>query len=271
MARVGRADQYPASMSNHRRPFTALALLGALAPVGFAAGAPDLTPVNRPLNLPQNTAELGLGAGFGHRSPDGDNGLGLNLELGYGLLPRLEVNLRTGLRFAEAGRAVKADEYGRPVETETHNAGHATVANPEVRLRMHLVRRQKFELALDAGAQLPVDAPGGAVVGLPLAVRFSPRVRLDSGVFLPVRFYDDPAVDVSLPLHLWIQLTDGSFAAPITGLVWQNDAEPRIPFGLALAFSLLPTTELSAWFLFRDLNASTRDDVGGGLAVYLRF
>ncbi len=237
-----------------------------LATAGPAAAEPF---ISRSLNLAPGQLELGLGAGVGHLSPAADTGAGINVEGRYGLLPRLELGLRTGVRFGD-GRALKADEYGRPVETETHNAGAGAVANPEVKLRAHLFRRARAEMSLDAGVQLPVNPPMGVMAALPLALWLGERVRLDTGVYMAVRFFDDTAVDISLPAHLWIQAGASAFAGPIAGVVWQNDAPARLPLGAGAGVTIGEGTDLRAWFLFRDVNSSQQDDVGGGLGVYLR-
>jgi hypothetical protein len=81
---------------------------------------------------------------------------------------------------------------------------------------------------------------------------------------------DDTAVDVSLPIHLWFQLGQATFAGPLFGAVWQNDAEPRLPLGLGLGISVSDRTELRSWLLFRDIAAEEREDVGAGIAFSLR-
>src|SRR5262245_19314316 len=118
--------------------------LAALAITGGSAAA-HAGYITDSINLPRDRFELGIGLGYGHLDVSGYDGLGLNLELGYGLTSALELRLRTGLRFGDAGRATQADRYGRPVETETYNGGYDSLANPEIGMQFNLVRGGSIE------------------------------------------------------------------------------------------------------------------------------
>jgi hypothetical protein len=251
-----------------QRTMRALALALGLATLGGAATAEAATFINRGLNLPNGQFELGLGLGLGHRSPIGYNGLGLNFELGYGLTSALELRARSGIRFGQAGRSTDADAYGRAVETETYNLGGKSLANPDIGLRFNLVRGGTAEIALDARIQIPVDPPLGLIVGLPVALHLG-RLRLDTGLHIPMRFHDSgTTIDISVPIHLWIKLKGGTFVGPMTGVIWQNDADTRVPFGLGVGTPLAYDADLRFWLLFRDVDQGSNDfGVGGGLYV----
>ena len=87
--------------------------------------------INRGLTLPGGQFELGLGLGLAHADygPTTDyTGIGVNMELAYGLSHKLELRFRTGLRFGSEGRVTNADYFGHPVETESFNPGGAGCA-----------------------------------------------------------------------------------------------------------------------------------------------
>jgi hypothetical protein len=247
------------------------ALLGMV--VALAAGTAAATsPVGRSLNLSNGTFELGLGAGIGHREPIDHTGLGINFELGYGITSVLELRLRSGLRFGEAGQVTDADRYGRPVETETYNLGSDSLANPEIGLRFNLVRSGTLELALDGKLYLPVSGSFGIMVGLPLALHLGSRLRLDTGLFVPIIFADPTYNEVSLPLHLWIKLQGGSFVGPITGVVFHSSGGRSVPFGFGVGTALSYDADLRAWLLFEDISHDgARNAFGAGVGLYVTF
>jgi hypothetical protein len=238
--------------------------------VALAGEAQAASFINRGLNLPRDSWELGLGAGIGHAGAIDYTGFGLNLELGYGINSTLELRGRTGIRISQSGKSTQADRYGRPVETETYNTGDDTLANPDIGLRFNLVRGGTAEIALDARVQLPIDPPLGLLFGLPVALHLG-KLRLDTGVFMPIRFYDNTAIDISIPLHFWIRLAGGNFIGPMTGVVWQNDSDTRVPFGIGAGTSLAYDADLRFWLLFQDIGDSGKKNYGGGVGLYVQF
>jgi hypothetical protein len=248
-----------------------LGLLALVLPLAVQGGQAQASFISRGLNLPNSAVELGLGLGLGHTSAIDYTGLGLNLELGYGINSNLELRARTGVRFAQAGKATDADRYGRPVETETYNVGDGAVANPEIGVRFNLVRGATPEVALDARVQLPLDGPLGLTFGVPVALRLGSRLRLDTGIFVPMRFADSgTAIDVSLPFHFWFR-NGNTFFGPITGITFQNDDGPtRIPFGIGVGTPLSYDADVRFWLLFDNIKQEKKDlGVGVGLYVLL--
>jgi hypothetical protein len=241
----------------------------ALLIISVAAPARATSYANRSLNLPNGVMELGLGLGVGHSEPIDYTGLGVNMELGYGLNSRLELRFRTGLRFGEEGRITQADYFGRPVETETWNLGFETLANPELGLRFSLERGGTAEVALDTRLMIPVDGDVGLLFGIPVALHLS-RVRLDTGIYVPIIFNDDNTrVHVSIPLHLWIRLDSGTFLGPITGIRFYDGGGESVPFGVGVGTPLAYDADLRFWFLFPDIDDS--DDWGTGVGLYVTF
>jgi hypothetical protein len=253
------------------RSRTRTACLTVLALALTAGPAAATSPVGRSLNLAAGTFELGLGAGIGHREPIDYTGLGINLELGYGITSVLELRLRTGLRFGQAGRDAWADRYGRPVETETYNLGYDSIANPEIGLRYNLLHGPIAEIALDGRLYLPISGSVGVMVGVPVALRLG-RLRVDTGLFVPLIFSDPTYNEVSLPLHLWIKLQDNAFVGPFTGVVFHSTGGSSVPLGFAFGTPLSYDAELRLWLLFEDIsNEQGTKDLGGGAGLYVTF
>ncbi len=249
-----------------------LVIAVALILLGSTSAQAASSPNSPSINLPNEVAELGLGIGFGHRSPIEYNGIGLNLELGYGLSSTLELRLRTGIRFGRAGIAAQADRYARPFETETYRTGSDTLANPEVGLRFNLTRASKAEIGVDARVQLPLDGPLGVLVGLPIALRLTPRLQIDTGVFIPIELGDETRTHVSLPLHLWVKLAGGTFVGPVTGVVFGDEGGRSIPFGVGGGTALAYDADVHFWLLFDDVShGNASDRFGGGAGLYVTF
>jgi hypothetical protein len=257
-----------------RRSRVGLGVAGAalLFVTGLAAPASATSFANRSLTLPGGTFELGLGLGVGHLDAIGYTGLGVNLELGYGLNSNLELRFRTGLRFGEEGRATDADYYGRPVETETSfwNLGGDTLANPEISLRFALNRGGTAELALDTRLYIPVDGKVGFLIGLPVSLRLE-KLRLDTGIFIPIILTEpDTTVNVSIPLHLWLRLDSGIFVGPMTGIYFHDGGGESVPFGIGAGTPLAYDADLRFWLLFPEIDDNS-DNFGVGVGLYVTF
>ncbi|HEY0714937.1 MAG TPA: hypothetical protein VGF45_19815, partial [Polyangia bacterium] len=242
---------------------TATSLAATPASAGYMDG----------MNLRRDTFELGLGLGFGHRDVSGYDGLGVNLELGYGLTSAVELRLRSGLRFADAGRIVQADRYGRPVDTETYNTGYDTLANPEIGLLFNLVRGGTAEIGIDARLTLPIDGDPGLLLGLPINLRLGSAARLDTGVYLPIVFYDpDTRIDLSVPLRLYFRLGGGSFLGPILGIYKPEGGGTIVPFGIGGGASIAYDAEVRFWLMFDDIaNDGGAKNFGLGIGLYVDF
>jgi hypothetical protein len=242
----------------------------ALLIVSVAAPARATSYANRSLNLPNGVMELGLGLGVGHLDPIDYTGLGVNMELGYGLNSRLELRFRTGIRFGQEGRTTDADYFGRPVNTETRHLGGDTLANPDLGLRFSVQRGGTAEVALDAHLIIPVDGKVGLMFGVPLALHLD-RIRIDTGIFIPIVFVEDnTVVDISIPLHLWIRLDSGTFLGPMTGIYFHDGGGESVPFGVGAGTPLAYDADLRFWFLFPDIDNAS-DWFGVGVGLYVTF
>jgi len=252
---------------------TSAALLSLTSLFAFARPAWAHSFAQRSLTLPSSAFELGLGLGLAHRSVADYTGLGINLEVGYGLSSTLELRFRTGLRLGESARVIDADYFGRPVETETYNLGNETVANPQLGLRFQVIRGPAVEIGLDTHAIVPLDGDFGLLLGVPIVLCLGDRLRLDTGIFLPIVFADPGTrVDISLPFHVWIKVNPGLFLGPITGVYFYDGGGRRVPFGFGVGSSLSYDAEVRFWLLFPDV----REDRGArnfglGVGLYVLF
>jgi hypothetical protein len=261
--------------ATRRRAGVGLGLVAAAVLAGSILGARPAQAasfINRGLTLPSGQFELGLGLGLAHLDAIDYTGLGVNMELAYGLNQKLELRFRTGLRFGTEGRVTQADYFGHPVETESFNPGGGRLRNPEVGLRIDLVNGGTAELALDTRIYLPVDGEFGFLFGVPIALHLGDRVRLDTGVFIPIILYDNADVDVSIPLHLWFRLDGGTFLGPMTGIVFHDGGGESVPFGIGAGTSLAYDADLRFWLLFPDIDDGGADDYwGAGVGLYVTF
>jgi hypothetical protein len=262
-------------------PLTVVAAVGAL--VALASSAQAASPwIYRGLTLPRGVVALDVGAGIGHVPIDAtrsQTGFGLNLEIAGGVTSDLELGLRTGIRVDAAGQATRADNYGRPFDTETFGTNNDAVANPEAHLRWALARGSNAQLALELRAFLPVENGSrfGLMFGLPIALRAG-SVRIDTGLYVPVIFTQPSTTTVvSVPVHLWIQATSTLWLGPLFGLRVVNPSDgggghQEYPLGFGLGSALTRAIDLRAWFLFPNIDGDrAARTFGTGVALQIRF
>ena len=139
----------------------------------------------------------------------------MNLELRAGVTHDFELGFRMGFRLDDGGQVTQADCYGRPFDTETYGTEHDRVANPELHFRWSVARSYAAELGLELRVYLPIEAGSrfGFMFGLPIALRAG-IVRFDTGLYVPIIFYDPTQTIVSIPLHIWIQADARLLAGP---------------------------------------------------------
>jgi len=233
--------------------------------------------IYRGLTLPRHDIAVDFGLGYGHTDlapPADEDGWGLNLELRAGVAHGFELGFRMGFRLDEGGQNTQADQYGRPFDTEYYGTNNGRVANPELRFRWSLARSYAAELGIELRAYLPIEDGSrfGLMFGLPIALRAGP-VRFDTGLYVPVLFYDPTRTYVSVPLHIWIQAASDFWLGPILGLrVVNPSGHIAYPLGFGLGWMTSRAVDLRTWFLFPDMNqnAAARD-YGAGIALEVRF
>ncbi len=237
--------------------------------------------VDRYVTLPGGDWAFDFGLGLGHvPAPRSDVGVGANLEMGVGLTNRIELGLRTGLRFGDDfERAINGDAYGRLFDRQTFQVGAEgaeVLANPEVRVRGALVRDRVFELALEGRVAVPFanDSDAGLLFGVPMAFHLGSRVRLDMGVYVPFVFFPhDTAVAIHLPLDVWIQATGRLWLGPMTGLafdrVGDNRGTDNVSLGFGLGYQITHYLDFKSMFLFPTINNESRI-FGAGAGIQVR-
>jgi hypothetical protein len=246
----------------------------------FAADAAAAPPwVDRPDTNPAGVFSFDVGLGISHH-PDPDlSGVGINFDMAVGIIDRLELGVRTGLRPGDPGeRAAHGDEYARLFDRQTFATGADVFANPEVRVRGALVRHRIVELALEGRVVLPLEGGtnAGMLFGMPLAFHLGERVRLDTGVYVPVVFTNDPDeyFAVSIPFDFWIQITRQLWLGPMTGVKFQQpgnrptNSVTDVSLGFGLGYQITSAVDFKTMLLFPTLNHESRIfGVGAGVEI----
>jgi hypothetical protein len=242
-----------------RGAFAATAFVAALYAARPAAAAEPW--VERPITLPRHVWSFDAGFALAHGpEPLLPTGGGFNFDFAVGVTQHLELGFRSGVRFGLSridGRLVEADQYARLYDRETFGTGVTTLANPELRIRGSLVHFRVFELALEGRATLPFEdnTRPGLEFGVPMAFHFGHFVRLDTGVYVPVVFFDPIESAVSIPVQVWFQATRGLFLGPITGAnLHGRPLDAAIPLGFGLGYQFTNWLDLKTMVLFPNIN-----------------
>jgi hypothetical protein len=262
---------YARSVKGSTVALAVLALL--LYPVRSAFAAPPW--VERQLTLPAGDWAFDVGGGLAH-VPDRTGG-GANLEMGVGIVSRVELGLRTGLRPGDpVDRGLSGDYYARFFDRQTFDEGAAVFANPEVRVRGALVRGEIFELALEGRLVVPFadGTDAGVLFGVPMAAHFGDRVRLDFGVYLPTVFVPNGTeLGIHLPIDVWIQATPRFWVGPMSGIAFDNvgdrNRSTNFSLGCGFGYSITHYLDFKAEVLFPTINNDGRV-FGMGAGVQIR-
>lgn len=232
--------------------------------------------VDRSITLPRHDWAFDVGLGIGHLDvPSSPTGVGLNLEGAVGVTRRLEIGVRTGIRFGNDGRVTRADEYGRLFDRQTFGTNNSNVANPEFRIRGAVLEGEVVELGLEGRAALPFEDNSrfGMQFGLPLAFHLGNSVRLDTGAYVPVVLYDPTLYAISVPLDVWIQATTRLWLGPMTGVRLQQGAFERTDWslGFGLGYSITRALDLKAMMLMPGINHTEgARNFGAGVGIQVR-
>lgn len=255
----------------------ALALFGLTITMALPVhGAPAWA--YRSLVLPRGDIALDVGLGMGHQPTGPDTsitGFGLNLEIAGGIANDVEMGARVGLRLDWEGQLTGADRYGRPFQTETYGTQIDRISNPELHVRWAVSRGSAFELGMELRAYFPTEEASrfGFMMGVPLSLRGG-ALRFDTGLYVPVIFYDPVLTVISIPLHLWIQATHNLWLGPLFGvrIINQGRSYTEYPLGFGLGSALTRSIDLRTWLLFPDMNRDrAARTFGAGVALQIRF
>jgi hypothetical protein len=238
--------------------------------------------VDRAMTLPRHDWAFNFGLGLAHNGRDnrlflpgpdvpGPLGPGFNIEGAFGVARAVQLGLRTGVRSGPRARSEEADIYGRPFDTETYGTGTEAIANPEFYVRGGLIEGDVVELGLEGRVMSPFSRGLGLMFGMPIALHIGRVARLDTGVYVPVLFYDPTESLVSFPFHLWFQLSPRFWLGPMVGIrvhTSNNNSRSELPIGFGLGYSVTRSLDFKAQFLFPDANGPTdRWGVGAGIEV----
>jgi hypothetical protein len=262
-------------MDLHQR-VASVAAAAFAAVMTFGSNAAAEPWVDREITLPRGDWAFNVGLGVGH-TPADDTSAGVNAEVAVGLTSRIELGLRTGIRFADGYD--HADTYGRLFDRETLDVdatGGQVLANPEFRVRGALVGGSVFELSLEGRFVIPFadGSNAGLLFGVPMAFHLGPIVRLDVGIFMPVVFdHPDTNIGLHVPVDLWFQVTGRLWLGPMTGVEFDGLGQPygstSVPLGFGLGYALMHALDLKTMFLFPEINNDSRD-FGAGLGLEAR-
>jgi hypothetical protein len=262
------------------RPRKSLALFACCIAFHLSATDSPAAPpwVDRPLTLPSGDWAFDLGLGVGHvPAPGEDTAAGVNAEMAVGLTRRVQLELRTGVRFGnDFDRGINADGYGRLFDRQTFDAGGEVLANPELSVRGALVREAVIELALEGRLVVPFanGTAAGLMFGVPLAFHLGSSVRLDVGAYVPVVFFrQDAVLGLRVPLDVWIQATPRLWLGPMTGVafdrVGDTNGSTNVSLGFGLGYGITRSLDFKAMFLFPTINNESRV-FGAGAGIEVR-
>jgi hypothetical protein len=242
----------------------------------FSASAEAAPPwVDRHIVNPKGDWAFDFGLGIGHLGAPDRTAPGFNVEGAVGVTDGLELGLRTGLRPGDFdSRVAFGDYYGRLFDRQTYDIGTEVLANPEFRIRGALVRAHVVELALEGRVILPIDpnTRAGIVMGMPVWFHIGNRVRLDTGLFVPVIFTNNTQSWFSVPIDVWIQCTPQVWIGPETGFVYNNRSNTTdVPIGFGFGYQFTHALDLKAQVLFPSVNHDNgARDFGLGAGIQVR-
>ena len=246
----------------------------ALAGARSAHAAPPW--VERPLTLPSGDWAFDFGLGLAHDPASDTSAAGSNVEMSVGLTDRVELGVRTGLRFGDRPeRGLEADNFGRLFDRQYFDGDNGAIANPELRLRGAVLRLDVFELGLEGRVIVPIeDNTAGVLFGVPVAFHLADFVRLDTGVFLPIVIGDADTrsrVSLTLPFDAWFQLTRRLWLGPMTGVVVSNIDRPNshasLSLGFGLGYQITHYLDFKTMLLFPEVTDDSFFGIGAGVEV----
>jgi hypothetical protein len=216
--------------------------------------------VERPITLPGKlSGSVDLGVGYGHlgSGSSGLDGVGFSMEGVLGIRGYLDIGLRIGLRPGRESPFTQSDYYGRMFDREAFwMQGVSAAANPELRVRGRVVEKGPLQMALEARLLLPVSQGTGLMLGAPLQVSLERTLKIETGVYVPIGFYDSTAVGLHLPLRVNIQLSDKGWIGPSTALRFasRKGKDFSVPIGIGGGYSLSQIADLKGELYLTRIN-----------------
>lgn len=232
--------------------------------------------IDRPMTLHRMVFAGDAGLGVGHVSVPGPDftGAGLNLEGAFGVMEKLELGLRTGVRFGDDGELTQADYYGRTIWTETYGGGRDPLANPELRIRWVAYSGSVAEVGLDGRMYLPFEdgTRFGMMFGVPLAFHVNDFLRIDTGAYTPVLFYRPAFWGISIPGYFWFQINEKLWLGPLAQIqvLGQNRRDAHLGIGFGLGYQVASAVDLKTWLMFPAVDDDTPRRFGLGFGAQFR-
>ena len=265
-------------------PSLVTALFTALATLTTFAAAPAHAAerwIDRPMTLHRYVFAGDVGLGVGHLGIDrpdvGFTGPGMNFEAAFGVTEKLELGIRTGVRFGNDGRTVQADYYARPFSIDTYGTGTDTGVNPELRGKYVVYSGSVAEIGLEGRMYLPAEhnTDFGIMLGVPLAFHVTDWLRIDTGLNIPIIFSNSTYSAFSIPGYFWFQATEKLWAGPMVALRFINPPgdggyDAHLALGAGVGYQVASAVDLKAWFLFPYIDQSNEHYFGAGLGVQFR-
>jgi hypothetical protein len=222
--------------------------------------------------------DVGLGIAHIDNGGPGTTGAGFNLEGAFGVTETVELGLRTGVGFDNAGKGTRADAAGRTLWTETYGTGGDAFSNPELRVRWVFYTGSVAEVGLDGRMYLPFAqfSSFGMMIGIPLAFHVSDILRIDTGAYVPMIFSDPTFAGVSIPGYFWFQPSDRFWIGPMTAMRFHAPApiirnhDAHLLLGVGLGYQVANAVDLKAMFLFPTIDADPGQNFGFGFGVQFR-
>ena len=228
-------------------------------------------------DLPRYDVAIDLGLGYGHGGPGTrfDNRLGPEPRARRRRHARLRARLPHGLP-ARRRRAGTAGQSLRPAvrHGDLRERLATRVPTRSCNFRWAVARGCAAELGLELRAYLPIET--GSSFGMMFGVPFGCAagiVRIDTGVYVPVIFYDPTLTVVSMPVHLWIQASTRLARSAVRAARRQPGRQPRrIPAGLRPRLEPSPSRR-SAHLVPLPRHGPQRGSafLGRGIALAFRF
>ena len=259
---------------------TALFLVTALATLVPASARAAERWIDRPMTLHRYVFAGDVGLGVGHVGVDhpdtGATGAGMNFEGAFGVTEKLELGIRTGVRFGDDGRAIQADYYARPFEIDTYGTGVDTGVNPELRGKYVVYSGSVAEIGVQGRMYLPAehDTNFGIMLGLPLAFHVTDWLRIDTGINIPIVFNKNTFTAVSIPGYFWFQATEKLWAGPMMALRFIDPGpggyNTYLALGAGVGYQVASAVDLKVWLLFPTIGEDNAHRFGAGFGVQFR-
>ena len=173
------------------------------------------------------------------------------------------------------GAARKPTSTGRLFDYPTFGTNHDDFANlPSSAFAARFCALQSSEIGAEERLFLPAEhgSEAGIMFGVPFLFHLGHIARIDTGVYVPVLFYNPVDAYISLPIDVWFQATPRFWLGPITGVVIHPSANHAdVPFGLGLGYQAVRNVDLKTQFLFPALNDTQgAQTFGFGVAIEVR-